>query len=151
MTDPAVRGALAGTAATLVMSAVMLCAGRIGLMGRQPPERVVERGLEEMGEVLDARELDVTASIAHVAFGAACGAAFGVLAGVVPASRADRLGVPYALVIWLVSYFGWIPAAGILPLPPEDRPGRVWTMLAAHVVYGLSLGALWRALRRHGS
>lgn len=51
------------------------------------------------------------------------------------------------LAIWLVSYFGWIPALRTLAPPSEDRPGRAWTMFAAHVVYGATLSALWRMVR----
>ena len=55
------------------------------------------------------------------------------------------VGAVYGLGVWAVSYKGWIPALGILPPPERDRPGRPVIMVAAHVVYGLVLGALVRA------
>ena len=55
------------------------------------------------------------------------------------------VGVVYGLGVWAVSYKGWIPALGILPPPERDQPGRPVIMVAAHVVYGLVLGALVRA------
>jgi hypothetical protein len=53
-----------------------------------------------------------------------------------------------ALSVWALSYQGWVPALGILPPASRDQPGRQWTMVAAHVVYGVVLGAMER---RHAS
>ena len=57
---------------------------------------------------------------------------------------AGILGVLFGLGIYGVSYKGWIPALGILPPPEDDRPGRPAVMIAAHIVYGLTLGWLIR-------
>jgi uncharacterized membrane protein YagU involved in acid resistance len=54
--------------------------------------------------------------------------------------------VPFALLVWLVSYLGWIPAANILP-PATDQPKRRNAlMIAAHVVWGVSLGSVFALL-----
>ena len=144
MTGTAVQGMVAGAVATLPMSAVMLVAGCTGAMGTQPPERVAEKAMDAAG-VDDAseREQDVTASFAHLAFGAGGGAAFALLR-----RRLDLpvppvvQGVAYGLAVWATSYQGWIPALRILPPADDDRPGRRRTMIAAHIVYGGVLGAL---------
>lgn len=143
-----VRGALAGAGATVVMTIVMVVSERIGLMDRHPPEHIVERGMTMAGEPPSRQAVDVAAGAAHFAFGTACGAAFGLLVSPRASGTVQLLAMPWAIAIWLVSYFGWIPALRILPPPSEDRPGRAWTMLAAHVVYGATLGALWRRLSR---
>jgi len=33
-----------------------------------------------------------------------------------------------------------IPTRNILPPPSADRPGRPWRLVAAHLVYGATLG-----------
>lgn len=137
------RGAIAGATATAIMSIVMLASERVGLMGRHPPERIAERGLGAIDEAPDERAVKAVGPAAHFVFGTAGGAAFGLIAGARDPGTAQRLAVPWAIAIWLVSYFGWIPAMHILPPPSEDRPGRAWTMLVAHVVYGASLRTLW--------
>src|SRR5690606_10896740 len=76
-------------------------------------------------------------------FGAACGGLFGGLVrGRVVPRRPAVEGVAYAGVVWAASYLGWVPALGILPLPPLDRPGRAVAVAAAHGVYGALLGLL---------
>jgi hypothetical protein len=140
------RGAFAGAVATLAMSVVMLVAGRLGIMGKQPPERIVEHGAGAADVTTGETEQNVAASVAHLAFGAAAGAGFGLLARALPPAAVQVVALPWALVVWAVSYFGWVPALNILPPPTEDRPGRAWTMLGAHVVFGLALGGAWRLL-----
>lgn len=146
-----VRGALAGALATLAMSAVMLVAGRLGIMGKQPPERIVEHGADAADVPVTEGAENVAASAAHVAFGAVAGAIFAPLARSLRAPTVELVAVPWALVVWAASYFGWVPALGILPPPTEDRPGRAWSMLAAHLVFGLALAGAWRVLRPGGS
>jgi hypothetical protein len=81
----------------------------------------------------------------HFGFGAVAGALFGAAAGRTRAASGP-LAIPFALLVWLVSYLGWIPAAHILP-PATDQPGRRNAlMIAAHVVWGAATGASFRAL-----
>jgi hypothetical protein len=141
--DAIARGALAGAAATLPMSAVMLAAGELGLMGEQPPERITERLLHAVSIHPGEGESNLAGTAAHLAFGATMGAAFQLLRENVelPGSPVAQ-GVAWGLGLWALNYAGWIPALGILPPPDRDRPGRVRTMIAAHVVFGAALGAL---------
>ena len=140
-------GTVSGAAATIAMSMVMLAAQRLGLMGTQPPERIVEHAATATRTPATEEAVDVAAGLAHVAFGSAAGVMFAVGAARSQTPIPELLAVPWALTIWAVSYFGWVPALGILPPPTRDRPGRAWTMLVAHVVYGLALGAISRARR----
>ncbi len=143
-----VAGLLTGAAATVLMSVVMLAAGRLGLVGRQPPEQIVERGAIAGGLSMTDDQQNALASVLHLVFGAAVGAAFGLVARLSRPAMPELLAVPWALGVWAVSYFGWVPALRIMPPPTEDAPGRAWTMLLAHLVFGLALGGLWRAARR---
>ena len=149
ITRQLLRGSLAGTVATLPMSAVMLLAGRLGLMGRQPPKKITEASLEAAdAPVPDEPTRNVLASIAHFGFGAAAGALFAVLHRRLrlPGPAAGH-GMAYGLAVWAASYKGWVPALGILPPPEHDRPGRVRTLILSHLVFGAALAALDARLR----
>lgn len=138
------RGALAGSAATVVMSAFMLAAGRAGLVGRQPPEAIVRRAGALTGQEPRGRTADLLASVAHLGFGATTGAAYAVLPP--PRSPVVR-GVVVSLGVYAVSYAGWVPALGALPPADRDRLDRQAVMLLAHALYGAVLGVLddrWR-------
>jgi hypothetical protein len=138
------RGAAAGALGTVSMSIVMLAAQRLGLMGRQPPSRIAEAALESDDDDKhpDRTLVKALGVVSHFAFGAAAGAGYGAVAG----RRAGPLsGVAYGLLIWAVSYAGWIPKIGIMPPPSKDRPSRPWAMILAHAVYGFNLGANTRA------
>ena len=141
-----VDGVGGGVAATVAMSVPMLAADKAGLMPEPPPEKITEDAMSAVGiepEDRTERQENVVATVTHFAFGAACGVVFALV------RRRLRLrvpawvqGIPFGLGVWAVSYKGWVPALGILPPPEHDRPGRVRTMVAAHVVYGAVLGAV---------
>src|SRR5688572_13116405 len=85
------RGAAAGSLSTVSMSAVMWGAQQLGLMGQQPPKKITRAALE----AVDATPLPEPAEnamslLAHLGFGAACGAAFTAARRVAPA----RIAVP---------------------------------------------------------
>lgn len=146
----ALEGLLCGAVATVPMSAVMLVAGRIGAMGTLPPERVTERAMDATGVGATSQgEKDVATSLAHLAFGAGGGVAFALLHRRLnlPVAAVAQ-GAAFGLAVWAVSYQGWIPALGILPPADDDRPGRRWAMIGAHIVYGSALGALEARLAR---
>lgn len=139
-------GALAGVGATVLMSGVMLLAGRLGVMGEQPPRKVMRRVLNRPPFV-DSDDIDLLASAAHMAFGAGAGATFGLIVRRAPGFTRPWLGALFGLLIWIGSYAGWIPALHIMQPPHRDRKARQATMLAAHLVFGLALGQLTRVLR----
>jgi hypothetical protein len=124
------------------MSAVMVAGDRGGLMGEPPPTLIARTTLRKAGVDRPSEAAGILAPLAHLGFGTAAGAAFGILARSVPRVPSRLLGVVFGLAIWAVSYKGWIPALGILPPPEDDRPGRPAVMIAAHVIYGLVLGSL---------
>ncbi|MFI6512216.1 DUF6789 family protein [Streptosporangium sp. NPDC050855] len=131
-----VKGAAGGVLATAAMSAVMLAGDRAGLMGDQPPKKIV-RAFMPGYRHRPKRGEGVLGALTHFAFGSACGAAFGAFFG---KERAPLpVGVGYGLAIWVVSYQGWVPMLGIMPPISDDRPGRPAVMAAAHVVYGATL------------
>jgi hypothetical protein len=145
----ALHGAFAGTAATAVMSAVMLAAQRAGLEGEQPPEAIVESGLDAADVERSERTENALASLAHLGFGSSVGAVYALLRRWLDTPGPETLhGVGYGLGVWGVSYLGWVPALGILPPVTRDRRDRQATMLLGHAVYGAVLGALVGRRRR---
>lgn len=135
------RGAAAGTAGTALMSTVMMGARRLGLMGEMPPEKITAKVLRRSGIHPSAAQQDALATLFHFGFGAAAGAAFGVVA---PRGVIVRvpIGMTYGAAIWGISYMGWVPALSLMPPADRDRRDRQAVMLAGHLVYGVAVAVL---------
>jgi hypothetical protein len=144
------RGALAGGLATAPMSAVMIGAKQFGLVGGMPPEKITAELLNRGGIRRSEVQQDVLATLTHFGFGAAAGAAFGVVAPRRLIARVP-LGMAYGAGIWGVSYMGWVPALGIMPPADRDRRDRQMVMLAGHLVYGTALALLVGARQEEAS
>ena len=143
-------GAASGFIATVPMTAVMLLLQRL-LPAREryplPPEQMAEQlasAVSDDGTVQPQTRRAIALPM-HFGFGVVGGALFGVSLGrtrLAPVLSA----IPFALLVWTVSYLGWIPAAGISP-PATDQPvRRNALMIAAHVVWGAATGASFRTL-----
>lgn len=135
-------GALGGALGTAGMSALMLAAGKAGLMGEQPPDKIAGAALDALGvHEPDERAQDAMATALHFAFGTGSGVLFGVLHRRLPFRVPGALhGMLFAAIIWAANYQGWIPGLDIMPPASEDRPDRPRVMLLVHLVYGAILG-----------
>ena len=140
-------GALAGTAATGVMSAVMLGGKAAGLLRPMPPEEITSQTLDRAGVRDEAGEAgtDALAAFAHFGFGAAAGALYAPIADCLPGPR-PVAAAAYATGVWAVSYLGWAPALHLVP-PAHRDLRRHAVMLPAHWVFGATLGLLVAAAR----
>ena len=164
-TTRTMSGSLAGSAAGLAASIPMLCAMealRRGLPGQPEshylPPRKVATGLARKAGIeyrMTERTRKAVTLVGHVSYGAAMGAAYGVIAGRthrragrnhLPRSVAQ--GVAWGLAVWALSYAGWLPAAGILPPPHRRSARRNTVIIGSHVVWGAVLGALTDQMRR---
>ncbi len=143
-------GAAAGIGATAAMSGFMLVAQRIGLLERLPPLEMTSKSIERsgLGDDVEPEDHADLGWLAHYACGAAAGALFAVARRRLRPGPTVGHGIAFGLLVWLVSYAGWIPALGLLPPPTEDEPGRPAGMILAHVVYGASLALGLAASRR---
>jgi hypothetical protein len=151
--NSAVRGAFAGFAATLPMTAVMFAVQLVLPRSSQirPEPRVITDKLLQRANIYQKtseRGRKLAALANHFAYGAASGAVCATIAGA-RLQSSPSTGLLSGLLIWMGSYAGWLPAAKILP-PPRDRlPGRNVLLLAAHSVWGLSLHSVLRRSRKY--
>jgi hypothetical protein len=144
--DRLVLGAIAGIVGTAAMTASMRAMHkRLPRSERYalPPREIVERVLPE--EAAGERPLQIATMTAHFGYGAASGA----VAALSRLSREPLPGALYGVLVWSVSYFGWIPAVGILRSADQHPLRRNLLMIAAHLVWGsitlATLGELERA------
>jgi uncharacterized membrane protein YagU involved in acid resistance len=142
----AAAGAAAGFAATGPMTLIM--AGVREALPKDdqhslPPRIVTERAAQEAGVAhrVDEPEKKAATTAAHLGFGAAVGAVYGVVAPGLPFDPVLN-GVAYGLGVWVSSYLGWLPAAGLHPPAHRESAGRNAMNVGAHVVWGAVLGLL---------
>lgn len=136
------RGAIAGTVATIPMTLVMMALFRkLPPAQRYPlPPRLITANLAERAgirTIVRGPALTVATLLAHFGYGAATGALFPFLEGRRMSSA--LAGPGYGIAVWAASYLGLIPAMHIL-LPATRHPReRNALMLTAHVVWGAAL------------
>jgi putative membrane protein len=148
------KGAAAGLAATVPMTAVMEALHR-GLPARQrhplPPRKITMRLAKKAGvrHRLDEPERLATTLAAHFGYGSAVGV---LLAAVAPrgAAKAAATGAGFGLVVWAVSYLGLMPLFDLHKPATREPAGRNLLMIAAHLVWGATAGAVLDALRESG-
>ena len=136
------RGMAAGLVATGAMSVVLAAAHKVGAIGRQPPEIIVDSFLPQLP--VDKKRM--LALIAHFGYGSTAAAAYA--AALPTLFRGVTSGTVYGAAVWLAGYEGWLPMMGILPPAHRDDRRRVGTMVAGHLVFGAALGLILR--RRRG-
>ncbi|HEY0445655.1 MAG TPA: hypothetical protein VGD19_04300 [Allosphingosinicella sp.] len=138
-------GGIAGIVGTLAMTAAMRrMHERLPPRERYPltPREIVDSASEQAAAPLpDEAAKDVTTA-AHFAYGAASGALLGVANVMLGPVSGGLAGIS----VWLGSYMGWIPAAGILKPATQHPPRRNLLMLAAHVVWGVTTARAMREL-----
>lgn len=143
-------GAVAGCAATLPMTVTMEALHR-----RLPPREryplpaselvaeMVELGL--LGHKLPRRPHTALTLLAHFGYGTAAGIVAGPLARRLPLPTPAG-GPVVGLGVWAFSYLAGLPAAGLLRPATAWPAGRNGLMIAAHLVWGATLGALMGVL-----
>jgi hypothetical protein len=145
------RGAAAGVIATVPMSLVMYAWHRqLPASQRYPlPPRLITDRIVGRAPLPDwapppgpGRTL-----AAHFAFGAGVGALYAAADNPLGRHYPAATGVGYGLLVWAASYLGWVPAAGLMPPATRQPAARNAMMIAAHIVWGASLGIAFHALR----
>jgi hypothetical protein len=125
---------LRGVIAAMAMTGMRRLSTVLGLVRKVPPEELFERGVPGFLAELPVERRDAAVELAHWAFGATAGAAFGLLPRGV--RRTAWAGPAYGLAIWALFEAGAAPLLGLRPA--DDRPATERAALAAdHVLYGL--------------
>jgi uncharacterized membrane protein YagU involved in acid resistance len=139
-------GALAGLGAAIPMTLAMEVMHRALPQHERyplPPREITEKLIADAGlrEQLDEAEHVGLSLLSHFSYGAAAGAVYATLAQKYTLSPLSG-GITFGLGLWIVSYLGWVPAAGILRPAIKHPPRRNALMLTAHVIWGSVLGLL---------
>jgi hypothetical protein len=148
--DRALRGALGGLGATLVLSGLREAWARIGLVFETAPMQVVDR-IEELGLVGDLSPWGrrLLATCAHFAYGAGTGMSFGLLrrerGG--PGEEAS-VGSALGVLAWGAGWASWLPLTGVHKAPWVQKTPKVLLPVIDHAVFGAAWGLLYWALGR---
>ncbi|HEX6819983.1 MAG TPA: DUF6789 family protein [Ktedonobacterales bacterium] len=139
-------GAASGLAATGPMTLAMLGMQEFLPKSEQyslPPRRIVTHLASWLGirRDLDKQSLDALTAVAHFAYGASAGALYGPLGLALPVPGVVS-GVGWGLLVWAGSYLGLLPTLNLLSSATHHPRKRSALMIAAHVVWGASLGFL---------
>jgi uncharacterized membrane protein YagU involved in acid resistance len=147
-TNDIVIGAAAGVVATVPMTITMEELHRLFPPERDeplPPREVTEGLYEHFDDVEEAPEerLEKLTFLLHYGFGGVAGALFPLVAPRrLPA--AVGAGVLYGLAVWSGAYLGVLPGLGVRHHARHDSVERSAVMIAAHVVWGATLGLILR-------
>ena len=168
-------GAVAGVLATVPMTAVMV--GLFRYLPRSdryplPPRELTDEVAHRIGidKAMDESQQVALALTAHFAYGGLTGAFYPLslrlsgprkelgqarVAHTFQMARRNEkpvillVGAGYGVVIWALSYLGWIPAFKLLAPATRHPPPRRRLMIAAHLVWGTTTVMLgeWLAQR----
>jgi len=149
----AARGALLGAVSTVALTGLRQAMARVGLVHQSAPEQVVMR-LEELG-LLDDRSQGFRRSlavVAHFAYGAGVGGAFGLLRGDARAepriSGESAVGSALGVLSWGAGWTTLLPLLGVHRPPWSQKGPRVLLPVLDHAFFGAVWGLLRGALRR---
>jgi uncharacterized membrane protein YagU involved in acid resistance len=153
--DSRIAASIAGAAATVPMTAVMVALHQI-LPGEPsaplPPRIITESiaeaaGAERVMDEMSEPQKKATTLAAHFGYGAAAGAAYIPFAGKSSLAPAAE-GALFGLAVWGGSYLGLMSATRLYKSATDEAAARNTLMIAAHLVWGASLGVLYDALRK---
>ncbi|HEX8679013.1 MAG TPA: DUF6789 family protein [Chthoniobacterales bacterium] len=94
-----------------------------------------------VAEKMSAETRSAATMLAHFAYGGATGAIYGAVSDDIPASTLTK-GIGFGLLVWTASYLGFLPGTGILKMATKHPARRNLLMIGAHVVFGVTTGAL---------
>jgi len=147
----AMNGSIAGALATTTMTGFMRLTQQIGLYQKElPPTKVTRAATKTLGveRFVSSEGETLLTGLAHWAFGMVGGAIFGAASKKSHWVPARFGGLVFGLLVWVVSYMGWIPALRILPMPWNERGKHGLMPFVAHVIYGTTLGIVVRKLEQ---
>jgi len=148
-------GGLAGFIATIPMTIFMLATQPFLPQGQHydlPPEIIIK----ELAHRLHVRyrmskpQIVAATLVSHFGYGATMGAIFGLLESR-SRSAASVQGSLFGLLIWAASYLGLLPLLRISASGYKEPEHRNYIMIAAHLIWGATLGATTAVLKHQHS
>jgi uncharacterized membrane protein YagU involved in acid resistance len=149
-------GALAGCAATVPMTVVMADLDQAPPRPPKhsfPPRQIAEEALVEVSlehDLPEPAKKQLTA-LAHFGFGSAMGAGYSLLPEKYLIQQPFTCGITFGLAVWATSYLGLLPSLNSEAAATEETPRRNAVMIAAHIVWGATLGYLTKEMVRCAS
>lgn len=146
------KGVLAGLIATLPMTAFMLLMQRLLPKVQQfalPPERITAEIAERAGVKVHMNKAEQVAAslVSHFSYGANMGTFYIPFAKRVPLPPALK-GAIFGVIVWAASYLGLLPALRMQEQAPKEPLQRNALMIAAHLIWGTTLGVTEDLLER---
>jgi len=144
------KGALAGFVATAPMSLSMVIGWMLLPKGEKyplPPRLITGRITKQLGikNRLSENELVALTVLSHFGYGALSGSIYAYFHQKLAMHPVIK-GALAGLGVWVGSYLGWLPALGILRPATQHPWQRNLIMIAAHLVWGATLGELTQKL-----
>jgi uncharacterized membrane protein YagU involved in acid resistance len=136
-----------GMLATVPMTLWMLIANRSiprKAPDRLPPEEITFNLAEktEPTKSLPHHEKKKASLVNHFLYGGLIATPFILVAQGKPARAATAYGMVYGLLVWAGNYLGILPVLGLYPSATREPARMNGIMIAAHLVWGGSLGWL---------
>jgi uncharacterized membrane protein YagU involved in acid resistance len=141
---------VAGFAATAPMTVAMWALDRSWRVTEQrlPPRQITRNLVRRTGlqRYLDKSDKEAASWVSHFGYGTATGAVYPLTAERLPLGREVK-GPLYGLVIWALSYLGWLPTAGIMPHATRQSVWRNIALVGSHLIWGLTCAVLYSRLK----
>jgi hypothetical protein len=157
----ALAGAVAGLAASWLMTRFQVALSGRGVTGSENPQsnKPVEgrddaamKAAEQAAQVVLDRPLtrdqktEIGGPLAHYAFGVSAGLLYGMLRETEHAPG----GAAFGAELWAIADQVGLPMAGLSPWPLDAYPARTNAQnFAAHIVYGVSTAGVYSLVRRY--
>lgn len=146
------NGAIAGAVATLFHTAVMFALHqRLSRAARAPlpPVEITSEVAKRAGldKLQHGAGLTVATIATHFGYGAAAGMLYAPIAARVHQKHIGA-GIAYGIIVWVLSYLGWIPALRILPPAMRQPAQRNVMMVLGHVAWGAGLAGIYALLQQ---
>lgn len=142
-----VKGTVAGTIATLPMTAFMLLMMRALPRWQHydlPPEKLTDELAERAGvkQHMNKPQKVAVALVAHFGYGATMGMIYSLFMqkGTLRPFHFLLKGNVFGLAVWATSYLGLLPAMNMPSTAPKETPHRNLLMIGAHLIWGTTLG-----------
>lgn len=141
---PLSTGALAGAIATVPMTLFML--GMHQLLPKWqryalPPEQITDELAGKADVNMNKTQRLGAAFTSHFGYGSSMGSLYGAVAKRIPIPPVLK-GTAFGLLVWAASYLGWLPAMEMSEAAPKEPAQRNALMIAAHVIWGATLGVV---------